>query len=101
VFLIIITISIVSSTLLVQWERDPHLDEGGRGFDSLLFFLFCSSHHTKGTHNKYGAEGALEELDGAERWTRSDGDCHQIDDIESTGTAEELTEEELSREEGG
>jgi hypothetical protein len=51
------------------------------------------------TYNENGVEGSLKELDGAERWTRTGDSCLQISDMEGTGTAEELAEEERAREE--
>jgi len=51
------------------------------------------------TYNENGVEGSLQELVGAERWTRTDGTCLQISDMEGTGTADELAEEEQAREE--
>ena len=51
------------------------------------------------TYNENGVEGNLQELGGAERWTRTDGSCLQIFDMEGTGTADELAEEEQAREE--
>jgi hypothetical protein len=51
-------------------------------------------------YNEHGVEGTLAELSGAGLWTRSDSDCLQIEDMEGTGTAEELAEEEQAREQG-
>ena len=51
------------------------------------------------TYNENGDEGGLQELGGAERWTRTDGSCLQIFDMEGTGTADGLAEEEQAREE--
>ena len=41
-----------------------------------------------------GVSGVLGKLEGEERWSRSLDTCLQIDDVDGTGTAEELAEEE-------
>jgi hypothetical protein len=52
-------------------------------------------------HNQHGVEGTLGALVGAERWTNTGSDCLQIGDMEDTGTAVELAEEEQEMQEGG